>query len=395
MGNTYSAEDAAWARGFVDPAFIRFALTRGRESAPSRRVWRGGNGPWVLPEKPSDLDDLPVTLPNGASLTLLEFLAGAESDALLVLHRGAVVYERYLHGMRPHDLHLNASMAKSWVGLLAAVLIHDGVLDRAQCLRWYVPELAGTAFGDVTIQDLLHMSTLMSYSGRPFNKELEAQRYFAAVGTVPRPADYAGPVTIMEHLATARTSGSGGTEFRYENGNVEAIAEAMRRVSGTSTADLLSERLWSHIGAAEDGYFALDSTGTEMACGGFSATIRDISRIGEMLRCGGAVGARQIVPESVVAGLTDVPDGPASDVLARGQAPGAANQPAMGYHDFWWVPYDGHKSFEARGIHGQRLYVSPGLEMVVAHYGSHVMSPSVPVPPFEAVFRQIGAHLGQ
>lgn len=395
MGYRYSAEDAAWSRGFVDPAYIRFSLTRGQESAPSRRVWRGGGGPWDLPENPTDLDDLPVTLPNGLSVKLLEFLAGAETDAFFVMHRGAVVYERYPHGMRPHDLHLNASMAKSWVGLLAAVLIHDGLLDRTRYLRWYVPELGGTAFGDATVQDLLHMTTQMSYSGRPFNKELEAQRYFAAVGVVPRPAGYTGPTTVLGHLATARASGPVGTEFRYENGNVESIAEAMRRVSGTTTADLLGERLWSQIGAAEDGSYMLDSAGTEMACGGFSATIRDIVRIGEMLRCGGAVGSRQVVPESVVRGITDVPDGPPSDVLARGQAAGASRPPAMGYHDFWWVPYDGHKSFEARGIHGQRLYVSPGLEMVVAHYGSHVMSPSVPVPPFEPVFQQIGAYLSQ
>ena len=65
----------------------------------------------------------------------------------------------------------------------------------------------------------------------------------------------------------------------------------------------------------------------------------------------------------------------------------------LSYHGFWWLPNDPYQSFTANGIHGQRLFVSPKLELVIAHYGSHVMSPSIPVPPFVQLFLQIGEHL--
>ncbi|MFC9856806.1 MULTISPECIES: hypothetical protein [unclassified Streptomyces] len=51
----------------------------------------------------------------------------------------------------------------------------------------------------------------------------------------------------------------------------------------------------------------------------------------------------------------------------------------------------------ASGIHGQRLFVPPGLDLVVTHFASQVMSPAVPpaVPPAPLVqaFLRIGAHL--
>lgn len=154
------------------------------------------------------------------------------------------------------------------------------------------------------------MGTQVSYAGRRFDKAIEAQRYYAVVAPQLRPFGYSGPTGIHEHLLTARATGTPGEEFRYENGNVETLAEVLRRVTGLSTSDLLSDLLWARIGAEEDAYYILDGDGIEAACGGFSATARDVARLGEMLRCGGAVGDRQVVPEEVVSTITSgVPDG--------------------------------------------------------------------------------------
>lgn len=169
-------------------------------------------------------------------------------DTFLVMHRGSVVYERYLHGYEPHVPHFNASAAKSYIGLLAAVLADQGLLDRDALVSRYVPEIAGTAFGDARVDDLLHMGTLMSYADRPYDKAIEAQRYFAVLAPQLRPYGYSGPTSIREHLATARATGGPGTEFRYENGNAEVLAEILRRVTGISSSALPSEVLVAHRG---------------------------------------------------------------------------------------------------------------------------------------------------
>ncbi|WP_159326876.1 serine hydrolase domain-containing protein [Streptomyces tendae] len=359
---------------------------------PSRRVWRGPGRPGDLPAAPSGaLDDLGVTGSYGRALTLAELLAEAETDALLVLHRGRLVHEQYLHGYEAHVPHFNASAAKSYLGLLAATLAHEGHLDRGARVARYVPELAGTAFGEAEVDHLLHMGTLMSYAGRPYDKALEAQRYFAVLAPRLRPYGYSGPATIREHLATARATGEPGTEFRYENGNVEALAEVLRRITGLSTSALMSEMIWSRIGADEDAYYVVDADGAEAACGGFSATARDVARLGELVRCGGAVGDRQIVPEAVTALVAGVPDGYPRRVRLPAAPP---DSPAtLSYHDLWWILNDPYGSFMASGIHGQRLFVSPALDLVVVHYASQVISPAVPQVPLAQAFLSIGLHL--
>ncbi|MEV5762143.1 serine hydrolase [Streptomyces tendae] len=392
MTGTDSLADLAWARGFTDSAWARRHTTAGREIMPSRRVWRGPGRPGDLPAAPSGaLDDLRVTGSYGRTLTLAELLAEAETDALLVLHRGRLVHEQYLHGYEAHVPHFNASAAKSYLGLLAATLAHEGHLDRGARVTTYVPELAGTAFGEAQVDHLLHMGTLMSYAGRPYDKAMEAQRYFAVLAPRLRPYGYSGPATIREHLATARATGEPGTEFRYENGNVEALAEVLRRITGLSTSALMSEMIWSRIGAEEDAYYVVDADGAEAACGGFSATARDVARLGELVRCGGAVGDRQIVPEAVTALVAGVPDGYPRRVRLPAAPP---DSPAtLSYHDLWWILNDPYGSFMASGIHGQRLFVSPALDLVVVHYASQVISPAVPQAPLAQAFLSIGLHL--
>lgn len=142
----------------------------------------------------------------------------------------------------------------------------------------------------------------------------------------------------------------------------------------------------------EDAYYTLDSQGVEAACGGFSATLRDIARLGEMIRCGGAVGDRQIIPSAIASTIaTGVPDGYPKRV--RFPAAPATTPATLSYHDLWWVLNDPYQSFMAGGIHGQRLFVSPSLELVIAHYASQVMSPAVPPAPLVQAFIRIGEHL--
>ncbi|MFB7359503.1 serine hydrolase domain-containing protein [Streptomyces gardneri] len=385
--------DLVWARGYTDPAWARRHMTAARELVPSRCVRRATGTPTPLTAAPPGaLDGLALAGPDGRRLPLAELLARAETDALLVMHRGTLVHEQYLHGYEPHVPHFNASAAKSYLGLLAATLAHEGLLDRGTRVTKYVPELAGTAFGEARVDDLLHMGTRMSYAGRPYDKALEAQRYFAVLAPQLRPYGYSGPATIREHLSTARSAGAPGVEFRYENGNVEALAEVLRRVTGTTTSALLSEMIWSRIGTEEDAYYLLDADGTEAASGGFGATARDLVRLGETLRCGGATGGRQVVPEAVASTIVSgVPDGHPRRV----RFPGApASTPAtLSYHDLWWIPNDPYGSFMASGIHGQRLFVSPGLDLVIVHYASQIVSPAVPAVPLVQAFLAIGTHL--
>ena len=55
--------------------------------------------------------------------------------------------------------------------------------------------------------------------------------------------------------------------------------------------------------------------------------------------------------------------------------------PGYSYRNMWWVAHNEHGAYEGRGIHGQRLYIAPGAEMVVARFASHPIAASAANDP--------------
>jgi len=114
----------------------------------------------------------------------------------------------------------------------------------------------------------------------------------------------------------------------------------------------------------------VDSAGVAMGGAGLAATLRDLARFGELMRCQGTYRNRQVIPEAVVA---DIRRGGDRNVFA---AAGYALLGGYSYRDMWWITHNEHDAFEARGIYGQRLYVAPGADMVVARFASHPIASS-------------------
>ena len=164
----------------------------------------------------------------------------------------------------------------------------------------------------------------------------------------------------------------------------------MKRVAGVGLAEMLSQRLWAPLGCEQDGYLGVDSIGVPMGGGGLSATLRDLARFGEMMRCDGARQGRQLVPEAVVADIRGGSD------QAKFAKAGYVLLPGYSYRSMWWVSHNELGAFEARGIHGQRLYIAPKAEMVVARFASHPIAASaandpITLPAFLALARMLDA----
>ncbi len=160
----------------------------------------------------------------------------------------------------------------------------------------------------------------------------------------------------------------------------------MKRVTGQGLADMVSEQVWQRMGAEEDGYITVDSIGVPFGGGGMSASLRDLARFGELMRCQGAVGGQQVIPEAVVADCQRGAD------PARFAKAGYHLLPGYSYRNMWWVTHNEHGAYEARGIHGQRLYIAPEADLVVARFASHPIAYSaandpITVPGFLALGR--------
>ncbi|WP_316154257.1 serine hydrolase [Cupriavidus sp. BIC8F] len=342
------------------PPYMRWAFRHAREMSPTAGI-RHASQPLALAGQPGTELDGSTFAVAGNTVRLADYLRDTHTDGFIVLHQGKVVYERYLAGFGPYQPHIWASMTKSVTGLLAAMLVEEGKLDPQARLAQYVPELAGNPFGEATVQQNLDMEVPVGYpEGLPPDLGL-----FGAVGIVPRKAD--APDTIYDFLKVVHATGGrdqGGVWY-YQNGSPEAVAWALRRITGKSWAQLVTERLWSRF-ADDDAYTQVDRQGTEMASGGMNSTLRDAARFAEAVRraaAGDASGG--ISPAAVRIALQ--PAGNQARFARGNTMPG---RDGYGYRNYWFQRNDGDGSIEAGGRFGQKIYINPAKGLTVVKFSA-------------------------
>ncbi len=374
---------------FQFPA-MRWSVSHFRQLMPTVNVSRG-----LAPAAPlaqalrDDIDELRFT-PLGASqpMTWRDSLKANYTDGIVVLHKGRVIYERYFGVLKPEGQHGAMSVTKSFVGTLAAMLAAEGQLDPSRRVSEYVPELAASAFGNATVRQLMDMTTGIRFSEDYADPQAEVWAHAAAGNPLPKAKDYTGPRSYYEFLQTVKPEGVHGKAFGYRTANTDALGWVLARVSGQSVAELLSERIWSRLGAEQDAYMSVDSTGTPFAGGGLNLGLRDLARFGEMLRNRGQFNGQQIIPAAAV---DDIRRG--GDAAAFAKA-GYKLLPGWTYRNMWWVTHNAHGAFAARGVHGQTVYIDPKAQMVIARFASHPVAGNAAndptsLPAYEALGRML------
>lgn len=347
---------------------FRWTFSNFRQVAPTTNVSRGLSAPTPLPRaERSDLDAVTfMPLGKTEAMTWGQAFNANYTDGVVVLHKGRVVYEKYGSILKPEGQHAGMSVTKSFFGLLGAVLVAEGKLDENAKVSQYLPEMKDSGFGDATIRQLLDMRTGIQYSEAYTDPKSEIWAHMFSGNILPRPSGYQGPQNFNEFMMTVKKNGEHGGAFNYQTVNTDVLGWVISRVTGKSVGQNLSERIWRRMGMEQDAYFMVDQVGTEFAGGGLNTGLRDLARVGEMMRNGGKFNGQQIIPPSVV------------DDIAKGGDKAAfpssyTTLPGWSYRNMWWVSHNEHGAYTARGIHGQALYVDPKAEMVIARYASFPM----------------------
>lgn len=358
-----------WADGsfYTFPKF-RWTFSNARQFGPTTNVSRGVGAVSPLPRaERTDLDAVSFT-PLGKTdpITWGQAFNANFTDGIVVLHKGRIVYERYAGALKAEGQHMGQSVTKSFFGTIGAVLVAEGKLDENAKVAQYIPELKDSAFGDATVRQVLDMRTGLKYSENYADPKAEIWDHVRAGGVLPRPPGYQGPQSFYEFLQTVKKEGEHGGAFAYKTVNSDALGWLIRRATGKSVGENLSERIWSKLGMEQDAYISVDSVGNEFAGGGLNTGLRDLARFGEMMRNDGQANGQQVIPKAVVDDIRKGGDKaafPASYVTL----------PGWSYRNMWWVSHNEHGAFAARGIHGQTLYIDPKAEMVIARYASFPM----------------------
>lgn len=339
------------------PPYHRWTFQHVREMTATAQIWRGEGPVMPLPGRPEAVNAVIYEF-AGERRTVGEFVAASYTDGFLVLHRGAVVAETYLNGMTPHGTHLAMSVTKTIVGLLVGILVGRGVLDVATPVADYLPELADTAYKGATLQHVLDMTTGVVFDESYTTPGSHMQQLDLACGwKVHNQPGW--PRTVWELILSLKDQERPhGALFKYRSIETDVLGFILERVTATSLAELISRELWVPMGAAEDAYITVDNGGAALADGGFCASLRDYGRLAQLLLDGGRRDGRQIIPEAWIEATRNV-----SDALFQGIYRIAL--PNGAYHNQIWIEDTARKSYMARGIFGQFIYVDPASAFAV------------------------------
>ncbi|WP_455884410.1 serine hydrolase domain-containing protein [Pseudomonas spelaei] len=376
-----------WSNWMLPP-FSQWGFRNLARLRPTIDVPAGAGAAGLLKAAPAALDSLYFDSECGLSISVMDHLVASQTDAFLVMQGDTVLFERYFNGQCAADRHIMFSVTKSLIGTLGEQLVTQGVLKPELPAAYYVPELAGSAFGDATLRQLFDMAVGIDYSEVYDDPNSESSQYGYACGFQPAPAQYAQFESLYQYLPSLKKRGGHGGFFHYVTATTEALAWVMERASGEACSQMLAS-IWGRLGCERDGYFMADPWGRNVAGAGFSATLRDMARFGRLLANDGRHdGVELLSPETV-------------DRIAAGADPAIYAQnaefsqwtPGASYRSQWYVFNDHSQALLAGGIHGQYLFVDKPSGVVIVKQSSLADA----VGPFDAdsvrMLRAIAAHL--
>lgn len=337
--------------------FSRWAFQNTRELVPSRAL-QPSPTPRALPVQPVSLDDIVFADDDQRPISWSEFEERTYCDAMLVLHRGAIIHESYRNGMRPDTPHHGFSISKSFVGLLAEILIGERIVEADAPVTFYLPELGASAFAPATVRHLLDMTDGVAFDENYADPDARVHHYSANYWT-PAAAQGGARQALAQMVDRAHPP---GLAFAYRTPVADALAWVLAKATSQRLTDLFVERLWHPAGCADDGHFLLDVAGDEIAASGLNATARDLARLALLIIDGAAIPAA------------------ARDSITRGgdrrlfAASDYAERSSGSYRSQWWVAHDTASSIAALGVFGQRLHIDVDTGLIMIRYSSHPLA---------------------
>ena len=356
---------------------LRWTVCHIRELLPTKQVSRGLDAPILFKYSiDKNIDSITFTpLGDSNTITWADSLSLNYTDGILILHKGKIVYEKYLGCLKETGKHAAMSMTKSLTGLLAEILVAEGKLNDAAKVSSIIPELQNSAFGNATVRQVMDMTTALKYSEDYSDPKADIWTYSTAASPLPKGKDYKGPDGYYEYLQTVQKSGDHGKAFGYKTINTDALGWIISRTTGKGLTELLSEKIWSKMGAEQDAYMTVDGKGTPFAGGGLSAGLRDLGRLGQLMLNGGVLNGERLFPQSAVASIQQ-----GGDKQAFAKA-GYKTLEGGSYHSMWWNFHNKHGAYAARGVHGQTIYVDPTAQMVIVRFSSFTVAKNAYIDP--------------
>jgi CubicO group peptidase (beta-lactamase class C family) len=334
--------------------------------------WRSVlNGPQVFRFKSQPAPELFRTIKYAIDGKVKEapfddFLRSTNTTSFIVIKDGTVIYERYLNGYRRDSIVTSFSMAKSVTSALVGTAIDDGYIGSVDDpVIKYLPELRGRSYDDITIRDLLLMSTGIRFVQDENLGGLQELWPFAS--DVALAYSYPNLRRLVLHLPPSREAV--GAAFNYNPYHPILLGMILERTTHRPVAEYLQEKLWQPLGMQYPASWSLDSKsdGFEKMESGLNGRAIDFAKLGQLFLDNGRWHGKQLISKQWVTAST------APDPADRRPFLSYTDwKTAGGYYKYmWWgmhTPRGGYY-YGARGHLGQRITVFPKDRIVIVRFG--------------------------
>jgi CubicO group peptidase (beta-lactamase class C family) len=288
---------------------------------------------------------------------------GANIHGVVVVRHGKLVLERYYKGTHapesgrtetvafgPTVKHNLASISKSVTSLLIGIARGDGKfpdLD-APAIDHLPAQYADLRTPDnarITIRSLLTMS-----SGRDWNElwppYSDPKNIVIRMLRAPDPYRF-----VLQQPVTFKP----GEIFSYSSGDTDLLGLLLAHSVGQPIDDYARDKLFGPLGISDVDWWKMPSNGQPFAAAGLRLRPRDMAKLGQLLLTDGQWNGKQVVPKGWVAESTK------PRIKAY----------ALSYAYQWWLGRTLLKDRDLQwtaglGYGGQRLFVQPDLDVVVA-----------------------------
>ena len=271
-----------------------------------------------------------------------QFLTAQRVRGVLVLQDGKIRLERYVSPHSPTTRWNSFSIAKSVTSTLVGAAIKDGhIKSLDDPVTRYIKTLRGSAYDDVTVRQLLTMTSGVKWNEDYTDANSDVARMYAQA---PDP----GFDMTTSYVRKLPREAPPGTKWVYKTSETNLVGVLVADATGKPLADYLSEKIWRRYGMERDAEWMIDDVGHEQGGCCLGMTLRDYGRFGQFILDGARIDGKPIVPDDWLAEAT------------RSQVSTGANS---GYGYQWWIRDDG--AFEGRGIYGQTLHIDSARRLVI------------------------------
>ena len=285
---------------------------------------------------------LPKGAPFDVGIDVDAYMKDQRTAGLVIIQDGKIRLEKYGLGFSGDGRWTSFSVAKSFTSTLVGAAIKDGYIKSIDDkVSDYIPDLKGSVYDDVTVKQLLTMT-----SGVKWNEDYADPKSDVALFNAHK-AEPGVDVTVS-YMRKLEREAPPGTKWVYKTGETNLIGVLVSSATKQKLSDYLSEKVWRPFGMEQDASWLLGSTGHEISGCCLQASTRDFARFGLFILGGGMAGGKSVLPDGWIAAATT--------------KHADTDQAEDGYGYQWWTVNGG--SYAAKGIFGQGIFIDPKRKLI-------------------------------